>query len=356
MEDRVLMQNGVTDFDGLNHAVWTVGLLRSFASQNTTVGMDFSCIDYSHVRVLYPHPILHPFFTRISSTPDRVFYQIFYERLHYDLRRSNNFSVIRPKTLERQSQELARSIDSEDRLLLNRVRHYIVSLLDMDKYCRAAILQALLLDCTKKIQERNFAHKHIGSYIMLTRYCDAGGSLLHLCDYPCPEGHPSEEMDYLNLPSAAVLELHIERGEAFFSAGYDPIIAGRTACGKLAYIAEAHFGLYDRCYCAVTEGMKPENLRFTMQGQRLKAPESFVVYVLRYEPFEYARKEWDEYGAEGLDPTGPFSWRTLIVKKQAMDRYKIGYFGPKQEPLSEVGQADSEEDASDEEDWKTAEE
>ncbi|KAH8104218.1 hypothetical protein DFH11DRAFT_190503 [Phellopilus nigrolimitatus] len=176
----------------------------------------------------------------------------------------------------------------------------------MDIYCQTAILRALsttryartpgfvLLTETRQI--RNFI---VGNRCMssLNRHCDADGTLVHVCDYACVENSAGKTKDELFFHPQAVLRLRVQRGEAFSSAFF------RGSC--------------DPRNCAVTEGMKPESLRLEVRDKgilrrRMRIPDSFAVYVLRYEPDAYAwTQDWYGFGVAGLDPTGPFAWRAV---------------------------------------------
>ncbi|KAH8116571.1 hypothetical protein DFH11DRAFT_1742210 [Phellopilus nigrolimitatus] len=239
-------------------------------------------MDWDHVQNLYPHVVLRPLFARLLSAPDLIFYQIVHERMGDNAYPSQRPWVVQSETLRRLSQELAVFTDSEDQLLSSRARHCVTSLLVMDIYCQTAILRAL----------------------STTRYAKTPGA--------------GKTKDELFFHPQAVLRLRVQRGEAFSSVGHRPIIAGRTANGELAYIAQAFFrGSCNPRNCAVTEGMKPESLRLEVRDKgtlhrRMRNPDSFVVYVLRYEPDAYAwTQDWYGFGVAGLDPTGPFAWRAV---------------------------------------------
>ncbi|KAH8115050.1 hypothetical protein DFH11DRAFT_143293 [Phellopilus nigrolimitatus] len=312
IKDCVFTEDNVTDNDGLIHAVWTVIILRNLLRQNNTAGMELGCIDFKRIRDLYPHIVLQPLFARLSSAPDLIYYQIVHERTG-DVEHSPISWVVQSDTLRMLSQELAFFADSENKLLSNRARRCIASLLVLDIYCRTAILQALsttryastreftLLIETRQV--RNFVAKELFSGGRPYRHCDAGGNLVHVCDYNCTEDYIGGKKHELRLSIEAVLELHIQRGEAFSCAGHHPIIAGRTANGEIAYVAVARFKSYGGRYCTVTEGMKPENLYLAVRDPdsnvvRMRTPKSFIVYVLRYAPAAYTTNmDWDLYGA-----------------------------------------------------------
>ncbi|KAH8107618.1 hypothetical protein DFH11DRAFT_1168538 [Phellopilus nigrolimitatus] len=245
----------------------------------------------------------------------------------------------------------------------------------MDIYCRKAILEALsttryartpefaVLIKTQEVQSTT-----LRSYQFFNRHCDADGKLVHVCDPSCSEKRTGETKYHLNFDLGAVLQLRVQRGEAFSIAGHRPIVAGCTTNEELAYIAMA---CYSKRYgqrhyaCAVTEGTKPENLRFQVFDyetgrSRMRAPESFVVYVLRYEAAAYANI-WDlaKYGADGLDPTGPFAWRPMkqedISPPQAfVEEVQADREGSESD--EEDAETDSEENELDEEVWETADE
>ncbi|KAH8116576.1 hypothetical protein DFH11DRAFT_1219370 [Phellopilus nigrolimitatus] len=317
-----------------DHAIWTVALLRSFARQGSTADDDLSYIKWDHVWDSYPHSVLRTLFARLFSTPNVIFYRILHEQMGDKDSLSVLPWVVQSEKLRRLSQKLAFFTDSEDQLLSSRARNCVTSLLVIDFYCRAAILRALsttrygrtpeFAQLAESQQVRNI--RRIGTLVlMFYRHCDANGKLIHIYnyDFSCDRDCTGKGNYDLKLDADVLLQLRVQRGEAFSSVGHYPIVAGRTVNGELAYVAEAFFGLYGKRFCAVTEGMKPENLRLAVSDSdskthRMRVPKSFSVYVLRYEPSAYARNgDLDVYGSEGLDSTGPFAWRPLAWRQKA---------------------------------------
>ncbi|KAH8092157.1 hypothetical protein DFH11DRAFT_1182638 [Phellopilus nigrolimitatus] len=197
----------------------------------------------------------------------------------------------------------------------------------MDVYCRKAISEALsttrfartpdFAQLTETQQVQNFV-ENCGPQSFY-RHSDADGKLIHMRDSSSvTELVQAKKIHRLEIGTESMLRLRVQRGEAFSSVGHYPIVAGRTANGKIAYLADAFYSRpYFHRYCTVTEGMKPENLRLEVRNwktgrSRMRTSEAFAVYVLRYESAAYARtRDWYEYKARGLDPTGPFFWRPV---------------------------------------------
>ncbi|KAH8107620.1 hypothetical protein DFH11DRAFT_1168482 [Phellopilus nigrolimitatus] len=263
------------------------------------------------------------------------------------------FWVVESETLRRLSQELA--VFTDRPTAIESCPQCVTSLLVMDIYCRTAMLRALsttryakspeFVQSTRTQQVRNSAVNN--DYLRaFYRYCDADGKLKHVCENRRLWHRLYRRKKYcLKIDDEAVLKLRVQRGEAFSSVGHYPIVAGCTTNGELAYLAVSHYSkIHSQHIFAVTEGMKPESLRLRAwdshsNSWRMRTPESFVVYVLRYEPAAYART--GRYGSEGLDPTGPFSWRPVRQE-----------YSPLSDMWVEEAQIVSEGSGSDEEAWE----
>lgn len=144
-----------------------------------------------------------------------------------------------------------------------------------------------------------------------------------------------EELRYL---SEWIIALNIFYGEAFSSAGLYPIIAGYDKDGKCTYVGAAscyyscplcHNDIYGGVTCAVTEGMKREDLWIEVECCQQKAllfpdeDDCLKIYCLRYAPDAYPDNS-DKFSIDdrGVNATGPFAWRP--VRSQPVRKPKRG--------------------------------
>ena len=118
--------------------------------------------------------------------------------------------------------------------------------------------------------------------------------------------------------------------------GLYPILAGYAPNSQSTYYAKLHYRTQDGYDwsrdCVMEEGMTPADAFVHNRVEDAIAPEEayFEVYVLRYAPETYPRR----YGSddfmsgkdEGIDATGPYSWRPagrLAYEDVGGSRYQL---------------------------------
>ncbi|KAI5121793.1 hypothetical protein M0805_009785 [Coniferiporia weirii] len=217
---------------------------------------------------------------------------------------------------------------SEDGLLRERAWRGAEVLLALDVYRRNIMLQALsstkvagTTACKASVEETRTLCRPAQSPMnypkTFQRHCDSFGNLIHTPWYPdeCDVDCEGADEDILEYHTNDVLPLHIPKGTPFSLMGHQPLLAGYTAQGERAYVAMATLSSPPwNTPCTITEGARPEDLRVRVRADssggngrvRVVAPVSVDVDVLAYELGAYARSG---IGVDGLDATGPFSWR-----------------------------------------------
>ncbi|KAI5118530.1 hypothetical protein M0805_009682 [Coniferiporia weirii] len=286
---------------------------------------------------MYPNTFSRKLLSRITCPPDFILCKIAYKRQNRSFPYYSYFSYfpiglqsaeLRPLCLE-----LARYVYSNDTVIRERARLCVSVLLYTDIYCRAAVMQAfasigfattpdfaIMVKETENLCKPTSSHRYEDYYFY--RHCDTEGNLIHIraAEDVCDGVRSGVREHVLRANMQDVLEIRVPRGTAFSGAGHYPLFAGCTAGGKPAYIAVARFTNNIQAYeCAITEGTKPEDLRVPLyskcRGKRMVAPDTLAVYVLRYAPAVYVESgcysEIIGGSKEGLDATGPFSWRPV---------------------------------------------
>ncbi|THH08607.1 hypothetical protein EW145_g2577 [Phellinidium pouzarii] len=209
--------------------------------------------------------------------------------------------------------ELTFYASSEDSHVQERAWYCARVLVATDIYCRASMLKALSLtskirhpsDFTTFVEKVKVKCPPMSGLFIYYRHCDAEGRLLHVLDIFDYDGRCDrhgcvmEHVMDMGPTWDDIIYLHLERGTAFSSAGYYPILAGHTVDGERAYLALAVLGT------------KPEDLRVQKRSAGVSAertPISLDVLVLRWAPDLYEESE-DININVGMDATGPFFWR-----------------------------------------------
>ena len=118
-------------------------------------------------------------------------------------------------------------------------------------------------------------------------------------------------LEILELYAQDILQFRFSRGAPIrFLGSVKPISAGLYSDGRKAFAADA-FASFD---CAVTENTYPEKpCVWDWNDDGFVIPDFVYLPVLRYEADKYPRRHGtEEFMAgidDGLDATGPYSWR-----------------------------------------------
>lgn len=150
------------------------------------------------------------------------------------------------------------------------------------------------------------------------RHCDTKGNLVHVEG----EGKCTNEcvlVYHYDFHSSDILQVEISAGQQIEVPSFvEPLLAGRLSDGRRAYLARAHSprGCGWMSFCSVAEGTKPEDAHPNswMTGDP-EIPDKVHLLALRYAPNSYPRR----YGSEeflagvsdGIDATGPYSWKFI---------------------------------------------